>query len=126
MNFTAILKRLLVLAAAIGIGYYLYMLGQKPSESRPFGQYKLDELATTPLPKSAFLDGVRFYAEGLCKDKKFLAIVKSDKAACLAHVAARHSECLATVAATLPGHLADKEQIGAYSEQYLRCVTPQE
>lgn len=126
MKFSSILKRSLVLAATVCIGYYLYNLGQQPSESRPFGAFNLDELATTPLPKQQFLDGVRFYADGLCKDKKFLAIVKRDKAACLDHVSARHSTCLAAVAATLPMNIASREQLTEYSEQYVRCATPQD
>lgn len=126
MKFSSILKRSLALTATIGIGYYLYSLGQQPSESRPFGAFNLDELATQPLPKQQFLDGVRFYADGLCKDKKFLAIVKRNRAACLDHVASRHTDCLAAVAASVPMSFVNKEQLTEYSEQYVRCVTPQD
>ena len=119
-----IVLRLLALAVIVAIGYYLYSLGEKPSESRPFAPYRLDELATTPLPKQVFLDGVQLYANGICKDKKFLAIIKAEQAACLAHVEREHKRCLAEIDQTLPAKLISKDEVGQFSKQYVGCATP--
>lgn len=119
-----IVLRLLVLAVVVAIGYYLYSLGEKPSEARPFAPYRLDELATTPLPKQVFLDGVQLYANGICKDEKFLAIIKSEQAACLAHVEQAHARCLAEIASALPEKLTSKDEVGQFSKQYVGCATP--
>ncbi len=116
--------RLLALAVVIAIGYYLYTQGEKPSESRPFAPYRLDEISSKPLPKKVFLDGVRFYAEGICKRDSFLEIFKTDQASCLAHVDSHHANCLAEVAAVLPTELDNKEQVGQYSKQYVGCAAP--
>jgi hypothetical protein len=122
---TKILLRLLVLALVVSFFYYLYWRGEQPSETRPFAPYRLDELSSKPLPKQVFLDGVRLYADGFCKDEKFLVIVKTDKQTCLAQVDARHSSCLAQVAVVLPDSLNDQASVEQYSKQYVGCVTPQ-
>lgn len=119
------MKRLVFLVLAAAIGYLIYTLNQKPSVAHPFAPYQLDELASKPLPKSVFLDGVHFYAEDLCKDSQFLEIVKVDKDTCLTHVSAHRGTCLATIAAVLPVSLGSKDQVSKYSEQYLQCVTPE-
>ncbi|NQD37139.1 hypothetical protein HPT27_08885 [Permianibacter sp. IMCC34836] len=118
------LKRLVFLALAAAIGYLIYALNQQPSAAHPFAPYKLDELASRPLPKQVFLDGVHFYAEDLCKDKPFLAIIKTTADACLQHVHDQHSRCLATVATLTPEEIRDSEELGEYSQQYVGCVTP--
>ncbi|HEX4910786.1 MAG TPA: hypothetical protein VFV64_08490 [Permianibacter sp.] len=119
-----IVLRLLLLALVIGFFYYLYQKGEQPSETRPFAPYRLDELASKPLPKQVFLDGVRLYAVGLCKDNKFLRIIKHEQAACLQHVEQQHSRCLALIAEQTPETFAERAPLQTLSEQYVGCVTP--
>lgn len=119
-----IVLRLLLLALVVALFYYLYQKGEQPSETRPFAPYRLEELAHKPLPKQVFLDGVRLYAVGLCKDKKFLRIIKHEQAACLQHVEQQHSRCLAAVSQEVPDQLSDHATLQRLSEQYVGCVTP--
>lgn len=118
------MKRLVFLALAAAIGYLIYTLNQKPSAAHPFAPYRLDELASKPLPKPVFLDGVHFYAEDICKDKQFLAIIKTTADACLQQVHDQHASCLATLAKLAPDEIRNTEQLGEYSQQYVSCVTP--
>lgn len=119
-----ILLRLLLLALVVALFYYLYQKGEQPSEARPFAPYRIDELPGKPLPKQVFQDGVKLYAVGLCKDKKFLRIIKREQAACLQHIEQQHSRCLAAVSQGMPDSLADREMLQKLSEQYVGCVTP--
>lgn len=118
-----ILLRLLLLALVVALFYYLYQKGEQPSETRPFAPYRIDELPGKPLPRQVFLDGVKLYAVGLCKDDKFLRIIKRERAACLQHIEQQHSRCLAAIAENTPGQLSDRAQLQALSEQYVSCVT---
>ena len=119
-----ILLRSLLLALVVALFYYLYQKGEQPSEARPFAPYRIDELPGKPLPRQVFLDGVKLYAVGLCKDDKFLRIIKRERPACLQHVEQQHSRCLAAVSPNVPDPLSDRETLLKLSEQYVGCATP--